>query len=522
MGIVPSWTGFRGVIICLSGLHEAAVTTTSNSHTMLADLYRRARALASEETAQPGQAAALYEAAATLFDDAPAGARREAGNGIATEQKRLETVRERIRRVAIIAMRRQALAARQAWVDRGGPAAGTDAQGTALLAQALTFGEAALTLHRQGDAAREGTERLVAFLRATLAIAQSPPKGTRPQPAATPEVSAPPVPPSPSEEPMAVETVPIAPIAPPEPARAEAVPDASVFVAGEPPAPPRRPGRTEGPRRPILVPALAVIAVVGFLAGLIAGPRIWRGGASPHQLHISQPAVLPSPAAATNRPVTAAPAVGTPAAGTTAAQAPAAQATQKAASAPAAPGSVVVVLRSEPSGAQVFIGGVWQGATPLRIERPPGTVLNLTVRRGTSVWRGTLRVGERSGEVLTVRMPGARSVVAQAPPRPRPAPTPVPTPAPTTTVVNTRAHYDGLMAQGVELYRGGWFGPSMARFRAASAVRPDAPSPYLWYARAAFRVGRTAEARHALEKVIALAPTSAAAREAQLLLNRLK
>lgn len=78
------------------------------------------------------------------------------------------------------------------------------------------------------------------------------------------------------------------------------------------------------------------------------------------------------------------------------------------------------------------------------------------------------------------------------------------------------------MVQGVELYRGGWYGPAMARFRAASAVRPDAPSPYLWYARAALRVGRTADARRALEQVIAMAPASAAAREAQALLNRLR
>ncbi|MBI3974990.1 MAG: PEGA domain-containing protein [Armatimonadetes bacterium] len=517
----------------------------SNPHMALADLYRRARALASEETAQPGQAAALYEATAALFDEAPAAGGPKGGDGTGLDDRRLETLRERIRRVATIALRRQALAARQAWVDQGGPAGGTDAQATALLAQALTFGEAALTLHRKGDAAREGTERLVAFLRSTLAIAQSPPKGTRAQAAAQPV--SPPVASAPSDaagappveqltEAAPVEAPPVTPPAPPEPARVESIPEAAVFVAGEPPtlagrdAPARRrtgPDEDVASRRPALVPALVVIAVVGFVAGLVAAPRIWRGGASTRQdVHISHPAVLPSPPAAPRvRPAAgpaAAPAPGPTDRPVTAAPAPVAQATRKATPPPDAPRKVVLVLRSDPSGAEVFIGGVWQGATPLRLEHPPGTVLHLTVRRGRRVWRGTLRVGERSGEVLTVRIPEAGPVVARSTPPPSPSPAPATTSAPAATVVNTRAHFEGLMAQGVELYRGGWYGPAMARFRAASAMRPDAPSPYLWFARAAVRVGRIAEARAALEQVIAVAPASAAAREAEALLNRLK
>ncbi len=513
---------------------------------MLADLYRRACTLASEETAQPGPAAALYEATAALFADPASVA---AGESSAANDKRLETIRERIRRIAIVALRRQALAARQAWVDTGGPAAGADAQATALLAQALTFGEAALNLHRDGDPARETTRRVVAFLQSTVAMAKAPPKGVRVAQPAPAEVAraaaAGPEPATPSTQP---ESTPMAapsgpgPTVPAPPPRADPRLEATVFIAGEPPAEddegknlPRTPDqeRSQAPRkRPAMVPVLAAITVAGFVAGFIVAPRIWRGGAATRpEVRVAQPAVLPSPAAqrdgtpapggvsapnATARPVTVA-----PAGGTTGAQSPAPKATQNTILTPATPAKVDIVLRSEPSGAQVFIGGVWQGATPLRLEQPAGAVLRLTVRRGARVWRGTLQVGERSGQVLTIRLPETGPVTARSTPPPAP-PTPAATPAAVATAASARAHFENLMVQGVELYRGGWYGPAMARFRAASAIRPDAPSPYLWYARAAVRVGRIAEARRALERVIAIAPTSSAAREAQALLNRLK
>jgi hypothetical protein len=48
------------------------------------------------------------------------------------------------------------------------------------------------------------------------------------------------------------------------------------------------------------------------------------------------------------------------------------------------------------------------------------------------------------------------------------------------------------------------------------------PRAYLWIGRAAFKGGRFAEARRALERVVELAPGTEAAREAQRLLNRLR
>ncbi|MGH2373751.1 MAG: tetratricopeptide repeat protein [bacterium] len=77
------------------------------------------------------------------------------------------------------------------------------------------------------------------------------------------------------------------------------------------------------------------------------------------------------------------------------------------------------------------------------------------------------------------------------------------------------------MTQGIELYQAGWYGPAIGRFRLAAALIPS-PTAYLWIGRAAIRAGRPFEARIALERTIALAPDSAAAREAHTLLDRLK
>ncbi len=500
---------------------------------MLVDLYRRARTLASEETPQPGLAAALSQESAALFRTDEAAL--PAGGPSGPDARRLETIRERIRRISIVALRRQALAGRQAWVDGGGAAAATDAQATAPLAQALTFGEAALALHRDGDPARDSTEHVVTFLRSTLAIAQSPPRGQRAAPAGVETPLEPPEPssqapevshPEPPAEPQATSLPPAPPAA------------VEVFGAGEDSAARetrvsaggRERGRGGAPaRRPVLVPALVAVAGTGFLLGFVVAPRIWRGGTSPPQeVRIAQPAVQSSPvprrngvpaagaaARAPARPLTASP-------GGASAPSPKPQAPPRAALIPA---RVAIILRSEPSGAQVFIDGVWQGATPLRLEQPAGAFLRLTVRRGARVWRGTLQVGERTGQVLMIRLPDSGPVTARstpAPPAPSAAATLAATPAPAVTVANRQKHFEALMAQGVELYRAGWFGPAMARFRSASAVRPDAPSPYLWLARAALKVGRTEEARRALEQVIAVAPASAAAREAQAILIRLR
>lgn len=86
---------------------------------------------------------------------------------------------------------------------------------------------------------------------------------------------------------------------------------------------------------------------------------------------------------------------------------------------------------------------------------------------------------------------------------------------------NPKLGHEIYMKQGIELYQAGWYGPAIGRFRLAAALIPS-PTAYLWIGRAAIRAGRPFEARAALERTIALAPDSEAAREAHTLLDRLK
>ncbi len=130
------------------------------------------------------------------------------------------------------------------------------------------------------------------------------------------------------------------------------------------------------------------------------------------------------------------------------------------------------------------------------------------------------------------RSPLTPPPLAQAVPIPTSTPTPIPTVAAatpraadsTTSVpaeTSRRKHFTALLDQGVALYRLGWYGPALARFRRAAVVMPDSPSAYLWVGRAAMRAERPQEAREALERVIVLAPSSQAAREAAILLRQL-
>lgn len=82
-------------------------------------------------------------------------------------------------------------------------------------------------------------------------------------------------------------------------------------------------------------------------------------------------------------------------------------------------------------------------------------------------------------------------------------------------------HFYNTMDNGIALYRAGWYGPALARFRQAAAVMPDSPYAHLWWGRAAVQAQRADEARGALERAIALAPGTEVARQAQALLQQL-
>ncbi len=167
-----------------------------------------------------------------------------------------------------------------------------------------------------------------------------------------------------------------------------------------------------------------------------------------------------------------------------------------------------VLLKSEPSGARVTVGGEFRGETPLIVEGKPGESLRVVMQKGKRVWRGTLMVGEEAQQIVTVRLPQPR--IAQTP-RPRP----------TAARRTAQGRFDAALREGIELYNNGWFGPAVGRFREAATIDPRSPQAYLWLGRALIRVDRQAEARRALEKVIELAPTGPQADEAKMLLNKL-
>ncbi|MDR7522818.1 MAG: tetratricopeptide repeat protein [Armatimonadota bacterium] len=127
-----------------------------------------------------------------------------------------------------------------------------------------------------------------------------------------------------------------------------------------------------------------------------------------------------------------------------------------------------------------------------------------------------------------VETPSSRPASARATPtpvpraRPRPAPRVTPSPAADGPTHPPRKYFEKLMREGYQLYSTGWYGPAIGRFRQAAAVMPGSASAHLWMGRAAWKAGRLTEARQALERAVELDPTSAAAREARALLERLE
>ncbi|MGQ0568376.1 MAG: tetratricopeptide repeat protein [Armatimonadota bacterium] len=83
-------------------------------------------------------------------------------------------------------------------------------------------------------------------------------------------------------------------------------------------------------------------------------------------------------------------------------------------------------------------------------------------------------------------------------------------------------YHEFLMRQGHELYRKGWYGPAMGRFRQAALVMPGSAGAHLWMARCAFKMGDYQDAREALGRVFAIAPDGEAAKEARALLEAMR
>jgi len=109
-----------------------------------------------------------------------------------------------------------------------------------------------------------------------------------------------------------------------------------------------------------------------------------------------------------------------------------------------------------------------------------------------------------------------RSAAAHGSTRQAPAATPTAAaPSP------TQRRFQALMVDGRVLFRAGWFGPAMGRFRQATRLMPSDPGAWLWLGRAAFMAERHDEAREALRRAAALAPGTSFARDAATLLAQL-
>ena len=72
------------------------------------------------------------------------------------------------------------------------------------------------------------------------------------------------------------------------------------------------------------------------------------------------------------------------------------------------------------------------------------------------------------------------------------------------------------------MYRKGWYGPAMGRFRQAALVMPGSAAAHLWMARCAFKMGDYQDAREALGRVFAISPDGEAAKEARALLGAMR
>lgn len=175
---------------------------------------------------------------------------------------------------------------------------------------------------------------------------------------------------------------------------------------------------------------------------------------------------------------------------------------------PSAVRLVTVLLKSQPNAATVTVGGEFRGTTPLSLDGKPGQRLSLVMQKGDWVWRGTLTVDETGKQIVTIRL--APSRIAQTPRRP------------TSALPSGRTPFEATLRAGIELYKQGWFGPAAGRFKQALTIDPRSAEAYLWWGRALLRADRQAEARRALEKVIALAQTGPLAQEATALLSRLR
>ncbi len=398
------------------------------------------------------------------------------------------TFLERTRRAVIVALRHQAIAIRDRWSENKSSFGIEQPSPHVDLEHALQLSTAAQQLHVNDDSDASRTAQVMEFLRRSIAQekATAPPLPA-PDASPRPEISTIPE----TSDLPAASILPATTDAAATPSDLDATPAAPVVAS---PRASIRPAKVEEifrsilskvaqARRPALsrLPRLPLFTAAGFVLVIgIASVIVWIGKIGP----VANGGVEKGPASST----------------VTEARAPLPT--------PGTARVAAILLKSDPSGARVTVGGEFRGETPLSLEGKSGDHLSIVMRKGSRVWRGTLTVGEDAQQIVTIRLPVPK--LAQTP-----------RPQPTAPQRSGQGHFEAAMRDGIELYKGGWYGPAAGRFREAVTIDPRSPQAYLWLGRALMRSDRQAEARRALEKVIELEPTGPEADEAAMSLSKL-
>jgi tetratricopeptide (TPR) repeat protein len=165
---------------------------------------------------------------------------------------------------------------------------------------------------------------------------------------------------------------------------------------------------------------------------------------------------------------------------------------------------VTLLVRSDPDGARVTVGGAFRGTTPLRLTGRPGQRLTLLLYKQDLTWLGTVLLNDRSEQTM--------DVVLTRPPGESPAREPT---------AATTSEFEIALRSGKELYTQGWYGPAAGQLKQATVLNPQSAEAYLWWARALTGVHRYAEARRAIETVLSLEKSGPLVDEATALLRQL-
>ena len=161
------------------------------------------------------------------------------------------------------------------------------------------------------------------------------------------------------------------------------------------------------------------------------------------------------------------------------------------------PNTATLLVRSDPSGAQILVMGVPRGTTPLMLRGRPGERIRLLLRKQDLTWRGTVVLDDRN-QTLDAALTDSSAMSAAG----------TPTPWGTT-------EFEMALRAGIDLYNQGWYGPAAGRLKQAIILNPQSAETYLWLARALVRVHRYGEALYAIQAIMSIEKSGPVVEEAE-------